>query len=183
MRILLVDLGTTPLDDLRAVLPKVEFDVVATDDLPDDAEKYDGLVIAGTAEMPSVDAGKVARLVEYGRPLVGIGAGFEAICMQLGMDLDGVYEKAAGAAKLVPTDDGAKLFQGTDPLLVAQNERWQIDEVPRGVQILARSESGIEALRHKQRPLTALQQLPSDFTYASDAKLVYTNLFGLFGKM
>lgn len=183
MRILLIDLATAPIDDLRVLLPKVEIKVITADALPNDTEGYNGIVVAGTYDGQPFNKDLASRLVEYGLPLLGIGAGFETICSQLGMDLSEVYERGTGAGKLVPTDDGTKLFQGTDPLLVAKNERWLVDEVPRGVQVLARSDSGIEAVRHKQRPLTALQQLPGDFTYVSDAKLVYANLFGLFGKI
>ncbi len=80
----------------------------------------------------------------------------------------------------MPTDDGAKVFQGSDPLCVVESKRWNIDELPKKLSVLARSETGIEAVRHKTLPLYGIQLLPKDFTYPSDAKMVFENLLAVF---
>ena len=183
MKLLVIDLGDAPVQALVDLVRAVEFVVVQPAALPDDLAGYDGVIVVGasTAKQPGTELLGMLDLAK--KPLLGIGAGFETATTLLGFDMASVYERGEGSRKLVPTEDGAKLFQGTDPLSISETERWLFDEAPRGIQILARSESGIEALRHKQKPVMALQQLPEDFAYNSDAKLVYSNLLTFFGKM
>ena len=173
MRICLIDLGGAPRDSLQVYFGKHDF--VGAED------QYDAVVIAGSYEVD----GPQPELAEpdSATPVIGIGSGFEIACKLVGLDIAQTFEQAAGSSRLIPTEDGAKLFQGTDPLIVTESKRWLIDELPKSLQVLARSETGIEAFRHKHQPLVALQQLPEDFVYASDAKLVYGNLFGLFGRV
>ena len=83
---------------------------------------------------------------------------------------------------MTPTDEGSKLFQGTDPIRVGETERWTIDEMPRELVVLARSESGIEAVRHRTKPVYGLQLRPEDFKYASDGKLVFANILDTFAR-
>lgn len=173
MRIYLIDLGGAPHDNLQDYLGKHE--------LVSEGDQYDVVVIAGSYEID----GPQPELADPDntKPVICVGSGFEIACGLAGQHIAQIFELAAGSSRLVPTDDGAKLFQGTDPLVVKESKRWLVDELPKSMQVLARSESGIEAFRHKQRPLLALQQLPEDFVYPSDAKLVYGNLFGLFDRM
>jgi GMP synthase-like glutamine amidotransferase len=121
------------------------------------------------------------RLAE--KPVLAIGFGFELLCVAQGIDLRSVGERGVGAAKIEPTADGMKLFQGSDPLCVLENERWQTDEFPKKLQVLARSQTGVEAVRHKTKLQIGLQQLPADFTYRSDAKMIYENIFSLFDRV
>lgn len=188
MQIFLIDLGGAPRDALQAYLAKHELIEVQTIGAQD---WYDAVIVAGTygpAEASRnplvIDSDLRDLLADSAKPVIAIGSGgFELACGLVGLEIAEVFERGNGSSRLVPTNDGAKLFQGTDPLLVKESTRWLVDELPKSLQVLARSESGIEAFRHKQKPLIVLQQQPEDFEYSSDAKLVYGNLFGLFGRM
>jgi anthranilate/para-aminobenzoate synthase component II len=188
MQIFLINMGGASRDTLQAYIAKHELVIAET---ITDKDLYDAVVIAGTCEPGTdsqdplvIDSDLRDRLSDSTKPVVAIGGGgFELACGLVGMEIAEVFEQDSGASRIIPTDDGAKLFQGTDPLVVKETKRWLVDELPKSLQVLARSESGIEAFRHKQRPLIALQQLPEDFAYPSDAKLVYGNIFGLFGRM
>jgi anthranilate/para-aminobenzoate synthase component II len=112
-------------------------------------------------------------------PVLAIGFGFEVFCRAQGIDLGEYGERGTGADKIEPTTNGVKLFQGSDPLRVVENERWLTDEFPKKLQILAQSRTGVEAVRHKTKLQFGLQQRPQDFAYASDAKMVYDNIFSM----
>lgn len=186
MRIVLINLGGTVSEELLALLAKHQVEVEPIRPMPAVEPNVGGVVLAGaydTAIDPSLSDGLVAWLAGFDKPLVGIGQGFAIACKLYGVDLESIFEKSSAGSKLVPTDDGAKVFQGTDPLLVEATPRWLIDELPKSLQVLARSESGIEAIRHKQKPVIAIQQQFDDFVYPSDGKLVYANIFGLFGRV
>lgn len=186
MRIILIDLGGGACDELVRLLAKHQAEVVSARAMPAITPEIGGIVVVGASDAeidPSLANEIVARLSGLDKPLVGIGQGFNTICKLQGVDLESIFDKAAAGGKLIPTDDGAKVFQGTDPLLIKATPRWLIDELPKGLQVLARSESGIEAIRHKQKPIVAIQQQFDDFIYPSDGSLVFGNIFSLFGRV
>jgi len=113
-------------------------------------------------------------------PVLTAGFGFELLCAASGINLSQFGGRGAGAEKIEPTTEGSKLFQGSDPLRVKPTERWLTDEFPKKLQVLARSDTGVEAVKHKTRPVYGLQQRPEDFAYPSDAKMVYRNIFSAF---
>lgn len=182
MRIFLIDLGGLSPDNLQAYLAKHE---IVTGQTNASGDNYDAVIIGGTEQSAgAIETVQSLPVANTTKPVIGIGsAGFELACGLAGVEIAKGFEQGSGACRLVPTDDGAKLFQGTDPILVKESRRWLVDELPKSLQVLARTEDVIEAFRHKQKPLAAIQQLPEDFVYPSDAKLVYGNIFGLFGRM
>jgi anthranilate/para-aminobenzoate synthase component II len=123
---------------------------------------------------------ELVRLTD--KPVLGIGLGFELICYAFGCQLHEESERAAGAISVRPTGDGSKVFQGTDPIKASETQRWAVDDVPRELVVLARSDNGIEAVRHKTRQIFGLQLQPEDFVYASDGKMVFENILDAFRK-
>lgn len=148
-----------------------------------DLSGYDAVVIAGllnSSEPQALDTLSALTNIMTDPPSVvyGLGWGFEVACVAYGFDLSETYSCVTGAAKLVPTSKGESLYQGSDPLRLNPGSRWDVDELPRGLVALASSDTGIESFQHKARPLLVMQQVPADFAYASDARLVYKNLLG-----
>jgi anthranilate/para-aminobenzoate synthase component II len=185
MKLLVVNYGTAHLDRLREICEKHQLTVAdgaGFSGLVDNA--LDGVVVIGDAigeSGPWTDSRQaMVGLMQAGdMPVFGMGAGFTVVCAAMGADMTELAELDEGAPKIIPTEDGVKAYQGSDPILVKATERWCLDELPRGIATLARSESGIEAVRSKSKPLFAMQQLPDDFTYSSDGKLVIQNFLSL----
>lgn len=186
MRFLLVTTSELPdqfVENLQQLAAKHQLDSAQPTTIPESLGGYGAVIIAGAYGSESHGRFELVQwLAGLEIPLLGIGIGYEVMCQVLGIDLDAIAEQATAAMRIIPTDDGAKLFQGTDPLLVKEGPRWLVEELPKACQVLARSDSGVEAFRHKKRPITAIQLLPDDFTYPSDATMVYANLLGMFGK-
>jgi len=191
MRILIV--GRDPsdasyLEDLRAIWQGHDIQTVTISDFT--AERLadcDLLAISGQyggdVAVPLEPLSALTNIIlDPALPVLAIGWGFEIACLAFGDDLPETAEKVEGAIRIEPTSKGENLFQGSDPIRVNPGPRWNVEEVPRGIAVLARSETGIEAFQHKAKPVLALQLLPADFTYATDGKLVYHNLLGSFGK-
>jgi anthranilate/para-aminobenzoate synthase component II len=180
MRILILDLdGSAPA--ITDFLDKTDVQTVTTNFSQVVEQTGIGLVIIGsyandTSVTDLFDQELYERIVQTTAPVIGIGSGFEVICRAFGNNVEDIGDLDDGETRLVPTEAGSKMFQGSDPLLINPSRRWLIDELPKSLQVLARSQSGIEAIRHKQKPVYAIQQLPENFTYASDAKLVFANL-------
>lgn len=188
MRIALIDLGAAPVADLQSLAAKHELlPLEGQMALQAFADDYGGVVLVGSYGSDEASDQYIPQLAEAVRattvPVLGIGRGFEVICAANDVDLATVAEFEIAATKIIPTNDGAKIFQGSDPMSVRQAERWWVEELPKSLQVLARSETGIEAIRHKQRPMMALQLNLDDFVYVSDGKLVIKNLLGLFGRV
>ena len=157
------------------------------------ANEFDGLIVIGdyNDNPPLTDATTVTSgdstvsfvvglLQSTEWPVLAVGFGFELLCAASGIDLSQFGDRGAGAEKIEPTTEGNKLFQGSDPLRVKPTERWLTDEFPKKLQVLARSDTGVEAVKHKTRLLYGLQQRPEDFVYPSDANMVYRNIFSAF---
>ena len=158
--------------------------------LKDTVQQADCLVLVGDyAVCPPLDLDEagfdesmtwlVSFLGQTEIPVLAIGFGFELFCRAQGIDLGQYGERGTGADKIEPMTNGVKLFQGSDPLRVVENERWLTDEFPKKLQALAQSQSGVEAARHKTKLQFGLQQRPQDFAYTSDAKMVYENIFSM----
>jgi GMP synthase-like glutamine amidotransferase len=187
MRIALIDLGAAPVGAMRELLAKHELSLVDGQvALEAFAGGYDGIVLMGSYDTDILDEAYMTRLAEAVRgtevPVLGVGRGFQ-VCAASGMDVAVVADCEVAATKIVPTNDGAKIFQGSDPMLVKGIRRWHIDELPKNLQVLARSDTGIEAFRYKQRPVVAIQLGLEDFVYVSDGRLVLKNLLALFGRL
>lgn len=147
----------------------------------DSWEAQDKAVVSSLHDILQGEAGAVADKTRQQAvlPVIGLGWGFTMVCAALGEDLYELAERDVAATTVRPTDDGAKLFQGTEPIKVAEGTRWAIDQLPRSLRVLAMSESGIEAVKHNKMPLLALQMLPEDFVYPSDGKLVFENALSI----
>lgn len=188
MRLLIIDNGTEGLKNLQAVLAKHEITVTTPDALDVSAVgDYDGIIISGDYQQGLVwerpyFLAEVELLRLSDKPVLGICQGFELLCYAYGSQLHELTEQVSGAEVVLPTTDGSKLFQGTDPVRVIERRSWAVDEIPKDLTILANSDTGIEAIRHKTRPLYGLQLRPEDFKYGSDGAMVFANILDNFRK-
>jgi anthranilate/para-aminobenzoate synthase component II len=191
MRLLLIDNGLAQLGQLQAVCAKYELDIVQAGEISKvNTEDFDAVILAGgfghtVANDVTAYQAQLDIISSAGKPVLGIGFGFELVCYAIGARLDRIGEFAGGAPVITPTEDGAKVFQGTDPMRVNETERWLVEaeDLPKLLAVLATSETGVEAFKHKSRPVYGLQLFPEDFAYASDGKLVFENILASFQKL
>lgn len=188
MRLLLIDNGTRHLEQLEALLSRHEVTTIEPDGLDEvSVADHEAIILSGSYEHSVVyDQAYFLKEVELvrttDRPILGICLGFELICYAYGCQLHELAEKIEGAGQVTPTGEGAKIFQGTDPIRVFEGHRWNVEDVPKELVVLARSDSGIEAVRHRLKPMYGLQFHPEDFRYGSDGKMVFQNIIDMLRK-
>ncbi len=193
MRLLIIDNSSKPSDLLVSIASRYESETVAAaaDELRNvDNDAFDAFIISGHYDDGDSDVLSESEFLQLGTDMVGtseklilgIGQGFEMVYGAAGCKVSEVSERASGAGTVTPTEDGAKVFQGTDPIKVRGSQRWNIDEAPRELMVLAASESGIEAVKFRSKPIYGIQFQPEDFVYESDGKMVFDNVLTLLAK-
>jgi anthranilate/para-aminobenzoate synthase component II len=180
MKLLVIELpahSTSSQPNVRQFLSN--YDLITVDHAALDQAPADAAAVVIVGPLEALETSLLDRLVTYQNevnlPVLGIGSGFEVIIATQGISLAEEAEIGITTGKIQPTDAGARLFQGVDPLAVTDASRWLVDALPKAWQVMARCEECIVAVRHKQLPLWGLQIVPEDFAYSSDANLVYKN--------
>lgn len=80
------------------------------------------------------------------KPLIGICMGFEVICAAYGQKIHETSVLTQGFKKVSTTKKGQK-FIGKSQLEQFESHYWQLRSVPKGFDVLAESETGIELIR------------------------------------
>lgn len=176
MRLLLIDLALSETESITRTCTRHDLTIVDSDAFDKaQAEAADCLIIAGPVIGHRVFPRDVLAMIAGGKAVLGLGAGFAAILEAHGVHVAELADHAPGAAVMRPTEDGAKLFQGSEPIKLTPSDHWHLEELGRGLAVLADSDSGVEGFRHKKYPQIGIQLLPQGFAYQSDAKLIIEN--------
>jgi len=93
------------------------------------------------------------------KPIVGICMGFEVIASAFGAQVDEMTKEIRGFKELKATRRGQKTLS-QKALRQYEAHKWRVKNPPKGFEVLARSETGIELIRHKTRPIIATQFHP-----------------------
>lgn len=169
MRLLLIDNGTSYLDELKNLLKGEEIELVAFDNIDfERAAKADAIILSGGHSFPVMgNEGRIEReldLIRNGnKPVLGICFGFELIARAFGSTLKEMRNKEKGLISIkARKDDG--LLKGIPNLQVFENHSWAIDELSDDLEILASSDDRAEIIRHASKPIYGLQFHPEMLT-------------------
>lgn len=93
------------------------------------------------------------------KPIIGICMGFEVICSAYGAKVEEMPVTLQGYKKYSVTRPGRRMFGGSQ---ISQYEahKWRVANPPKGFEILAESQSGIDVIRHSKKPILATQFHP-----------------------
>jgi len=80
------------------------------------------------------------------KPMVGICMGFEVICRAYGSDIPKMDKLLEAKTRLKTTKTGKNYFQ-TATLSQFEAHQWHVAEAPKGFEVLADSDYGIEIIR------------------------------------
>ena len=143
-----------------AIIPSAQFD-------PDDAMRYDKLVISPGPGLPADHPGIIPLIRQYADriPMLGVCLGLQAMCLAFGgrlVNLSRVYHGVQGDIRI--TDPGDPLFFGIPSHLEAgRYHSWACDPeaFPDAFRVTAIDETGaIMAARHMRYPLHGVQFHP-----------------------
>ena len=165
MKILIVDNGTSYLSQLKNIVSEHEYQIVKYPDIGAvDQEDFDAIILSGGHGFP-VNGNSQQLQEEMGlvknstKPIFGICFGFEIIAHAFGAELEPMQNKKRGVIDIkIVEPDG--IFLNLSNIKVFENHRWTVKKSNKALIVLARSEDGIEAIKHKTRPIYAVQFHP-----------------------
>jgi anthranilate/para-aminobenzoate synthase component II len=183
MKILVIDNQTKHLEHLEAALAGHELVVRDFFRLgPADADGCDAVILSGSAGVPvvynlSALKSEMALVEGCGLPVLGVCYGFEVIAYMYGSKIKFVDNKIHGYVEINTTKDKG-LFAGFDKkagLLVHEGHRWVVETAGSDLDVLATSENGIEAVKHRHRPIYGVQFHPEASEKAGDGAKIIAN--------
>ena len=105
--------------------------------------------------------GQRAIIKECTKPMIGICLGAELMVATLGGKLHALHKVRRWHIPLHLTEKGEQFIHVPDEFIkVYESHKIHITEVPDDLEVLATSKDGIEAFRHKQRPMWGVQFHP-----------------------
>jgi GMP synthase-like glutamine amidotransferase len=162
MKILLIDNGTKLINELCALIPGHEY-VVRPYEIGDiKSTEFDLIVLSGSSTSSVIFDGasfqnEVSLIRESTTPVIGICFGCELIAHAYGGTLNELSHPHTGIREI--QFHGNELTE-KERLNVYEHHRWILTGLPNEFEVLATSSDGIEAFRHRERPLYGLQFHP-----------------------
>ncbi len=101
------------------------------------------------------------------KPIIGICLGFELIAHAYGSTLKRMKNKEKGTIQIT---------MGTKKFHVFENHRWVVEKTGTKLRSLARSKDGIEAIRHRKKPIYGFQFHPEMFVRKTDGKRLFSQV-------
>ncbi len=104
--------------------------------------------------------------------------GFELIAKAFGSDLKQMAKnKKCEMPISILVDD--PVFAGIDKISAYENHQWKVNDISDVLITLARSQDGIEVIRHKTRPIYGFQFHPEESNYDDCGIKLFENIFTL----
>lgn len=187
MKFLIIDNGTSYLQQLENLLSKHTFQVIKYSEIgvvsPND---FDVIILSGghtfSVEGHATQLEKEINLIKKSdQPIFGICFGFEVIAQAFGAKLEFMKSKEHGLLdiEVMESDD---IFSNITSFQVFESHRWVVKELPKDFISLARSKDGIEAIKHTIRPIYAAQFHPEIFTEKSCGDEIFNNFLNIMQK-
>lgn len=112
------------------------------------------------------------------QPILGICYGFELIAHAFGTKLELLPAKEKGIITIEVVEPD-RIFTNIPSFEVFENHRYVVKETTEDLIVLAQSKDGIEAIKHKTRPLYGVQFHPEMFVEQSCGDEIFDNFLRL----
>jgi len=180
MKIAVIDNGTSLLSTLEHLLVGNEYEIVTLSEIDEISPKFDLIILSGSKSTSLLSHLNVfekemdlIRTTEI--PVLGICLGFELIAYAFKSSLQKIPAREKGIISIeVMTRD--KIFEDLNILSVYECHRWVVSKLPDCLEAMAKSEDGIEIIRHKEKKIYGFQFHPEMFRSHTDGAFVFRNL-------
>jgi GMP synthase (glutamine-hydrolysing) len=178
VKILIVDNHTKHLTDLQKLVSDLEFQVCRREDFSVSfTENFDVIIFTGGsgADVYPVKNYELEYEAEINfikntdKKIIGICLGCEIVATALGCTLKELKSEERGIINIK---------FGTEDIPVYEAHRFIVSEVSGVVEILATSKDGIEAIKHKTRPVYGLQFHPEMSVDGEKGKKIFLEILG-----
>ena len=165
MNVLLVDNGTSYLPQLRHLLATEKVTSLPFQKLGQCSfDDYDLIILSGGHKyaIPGHHrkyAYELRQIRATSKPVLGICLGFELIVVSFGGTLK-LLRRKVHSEVVVSFEVSDPIASGLEAYKVFESHRRSVKKLPSSLIPLARSETGIEIIKHKERPIYGFQFHP-----------------------
>lgn len=180
MKILVVDNGTSYLPQLKNILSRYDFSVIRYSDIENTAaDDFNAIILSGGHDFPVNGNGErlkneIAFINTTSKPILGICFGFEVIAYTFGATLELMQTKEKGILDIQAVEPD-EIFSDIPNFNVYESHRWILKEPGNDLIVLARSKDGIEAIKHKSKPIYGVQFHPEMFVEKTCGDEIFHN--------
>lgn len=184
MKILLINNGTTFLEELKSWLGPHDITVASFDTISfEHSQNYNLIVLTGghTYSVVNHEAKYVNELsiIQHSTvPILGVCLGFELIAFSYGCTLEQLENKEKGIVE-IQLCGSDPLIQDIENFKVFESHRWVMKDPGTDLVALGVSRDGIEIIRHKEKPLYGFQFHPEIVVDQKTAKTLASNILAL----
>jgi len=181
MKILLIDNGSNLLSKLQQLIPGSEVTMKFGDVKLSDTEDFDLIILSGggfhNVLQNRGEFQEEIKIIESGKPLIGICFGFELIAHTFGAKIKKLDTEQVGTHEIEVLD---KSLGGPNQVKVYEGHKWGISELPEVFEVLAKSASGPEIIKHKNQPIYGIQFHPENLVEETKGDELFMNLLKQF---
>ncbi|MCX6735898.1 MAG: gamma-glutamyl-gamma-aminobutyrate hydrolase family protein [Candidatus Parcubacteria bacterium] len=180
MKFLLIDNGTSYLSQLKNLLSGYSFQVIKYFELSSiNIDDFDVIILSGGHRLPiegneGLFCEEITLVKNSKQPIFGICFGFEIIAHAFGAKLERMQNKEHNIID-IKINEPDSIFLDILNFQVFENHRWVVREVPENLMVLAVSKDGIEAIKHKTKPIYAVQFHPEMFVEKTCGDEIFCN--------
>ena len=184
MKILLIDNGTKLLKKLEVLIPGVEVVKKFGNINPWDTDEYDLIVLSGSVGFSVLynhnKFQKEINLIKSStKPIIGMCFGCELVAYAFGGELKELSYRDKGIREIHIID--RKLFK-KKTIKVYEGHRWVVSKLPPHFKVIAKSDEGIEAIKHETLPIYGFQFHPENFVDEAEGDELFLQLLSSFKK-
>jgi GMP synthase (glutamine-hydrolysing) len=164
MKVLIINNHTKRLKELESVFPGAV--VVRREEVVSAmVSEFDLVLLSGGSDVPTVlNHNEVyeqeERLLQMGKPVIGICLGCEIICRAFGGELEQMPITQSGERQFQVQDRSLEERLGRTSLEAYEHHRVRIAKLPKDFSVIVSSEHGPEVIKHNQKPIVGVQFHP-----------------------
>jgi GMP synthase (glutamine-hydrolysing) len=186
MNVLLIDNGSTYITELKRLLGKHNITHVKNNAAnAQTASHYDLVVLSGghafsVANHAHIYERELDIIKNCNRPIIGVCLGFQLIAHAFGGTLKHLDHDEHGLRSIETIED-SDIFEGIDKdnVQVYEAHHWYVESVPGILEVLAKSEAGIEIVHHLLKPIYGFQFHPEIHSRSSQGDEIFLNTIKL----
>lgn len=182
MKVLIIDNKTLYLSELKNLFQKHTVKTVQVQFLDlKKANDFDLIVLSGSSLFPVLGNEKIYQneinlIKNFQTPIIGICLGFELIGSAFGAHLTLLSKRENGIVQLKIIKKEDPLFDDLANIQVYEGHRWVIQKpLPRVLIALAKSQDGIEIIKHRKRLIYGFQFHPEMLSPKNSGEKIFNN--------
>lgn len=185
MKLLVIDNQTIALKELKKALKGYDYELVSYAAIsPGMAKDYEKIILSGGHAFSVLHSNKKYSkeldLIKKAKiPIFGICLGFQLICRAYGANMHDISDYEHCFLKITKIHSDPLLKGLPKNFIVYENHRHVVKKVNKSLISLAYSKDGIEAVKHRSKPIWGVQFHPEHFAKKNLGRKMLENFLKL----